>query len=87
LKPDGECQYDSQAMLRLFSEQHALWHRAVAAVAQLDALMSLAAAAAFADGPMCRPQFIQPGVKGRIATLPWSHENTALSHCRADDDM
>jgi len=69
LRPDSACWYDLQAMLRLFSEQHALWHRAVAAVAHLDALMSLAAAAAFADGPMCRPEFIQPGEKGRVAAL------------------
>ena len=75
LRPDSVCWYDLQAMLRLFSEQHALWHRAVAAVAHLDALMSLAAAAAFADGSMCRPQFIKPGMTRRIATL------LGVGHC------
>jgi DNA mismatch repair ATPase MutS len=48
-------------MLRLFSEQHALWQRAVAAMAHLDALMSLAGAAALSDGPMCRPEFVHQG--------------------------
>ena len=42
-------------MLQLFSEQHALWQRAVAAMAHLDALMSLAGAAALSDGPCAAP--------------------------------
>ena len=57
-------------MLRLFSEQHALWQRAVAAMAHLDALMSLAGAAALSDGPMCRPDFILAGPPSNNADLP-----------------
>lgn len=35
-----------------------MWSSAINAVAELDALMSLAAHALNADGPMCRPQLI-----------------------------
>ena len=44
--------------MQRFTASHALWQRAVSAMAQLDALMSLASAAAFADVPMCRPTFL-----------------------------
>lgn len=46
--------------MKQFAEKHALWMGAVEAMAQLDALLSLACAAAFgADGePMCRPTFL-----------------------------
>lgn len=50
-----------QAILRRFAENNAVWTAAVEAVAVLDALMSLAVAAACAAGPMVRPTI-----------LPWS---------------
>ena len=70
----------SQAMLRLFAEQHALWQRAVAAMAHLDALMSLAGAAALSDGPMCRPEFIRPGPFGGQA-------HSSYNICRTCDSV
>ena len=53
-------------MLR-FASSHALWGRVVSAMAHLDALMSLASAAAFSEGAMCRPSFLAvppPGCGG-----------------------
>jgi len=44
----------AQVMLQRFAERHKLWLAAVEAVAELDALMSLAIAAASGDGDMCR---------------------------------
>ncbi len=41
-------------MLRKFAEDHRAWLAAVEAMAELDALMSLAIAAASGDGDMCR---------------------------------
>lgn len=41
-------------MLQKFTKQHSLWLAAVEAIAELDALMSLAVAAASGDGSMCR---------------------------------
>jgi hypothetical protein len=43
-----------QVLLQRFSERRAVWLAAVEAAAQLDALMSLAMAAASGDGDMCR---------------------------------
>lgn len=53
-------------MVARFAEQQALWNGAVAAMAELDALMALAAAAeqAAAWGPVCRPTFVQPSAGG-----------------------
>ena len=49
-----------QGLLQRFSEHRAVWGGVVEAMAQVDALSSLAAAAndASAHGPVCRPQFI-----------------------------
>lgn len=52
-----------QGILRKFSENQAMWSAAVDAVAQLDALMSLAVAATCGSGTMSRPTF-----------LPWSSD-------------
>jgi len=46
------------ALVRRFVERRDLWLRAVDAVAELDALASLASAALHADGPVCRPRFV-----------------------------
>lgn len=43
-----------QVLLERFSDCRAVWLAAVEAAAQLDALMSLAMAAASGDGDMCR---------------------------------
>ena len=47
-------------ILGKFAEQHPTWLAAVEAVAELDALMSLAVAAASGDGDMCRCAFPYP---------------------------
>jgi len=47
-----------QSVMRKFSEHKDLWTAAVEAIADLDALMSLAKSAACSAGPMCRPEFI-----------------------------
>ncbi|KAK9807187.1 hypothetical protein WJX73_005617 [Symbiochloris irregularis] len=52
-----------KGLLMRFSQHRDTWGGAVEAMAQLDALASLAAAAmdASANGPVCRPEFIAPG--------------------------
>ena len=47
-----------QSAMRKFSEHKDLWVAAVEAIADLDALMSLAKSAACSAGPMCRPEFL-----------------------------
>ncbi|EFN52031.1 hypothetical protein CHLNCDRAFT_139631 [Chlorella variabilis] len=47
-----------QGMMRAFSQRKALWGAAVDCMAQLDALMSLAVAAACGSGTMCRPKLV-----------------------------
>ena len=47
-----------QGILRQFAERREVWAAAIEAVAQLDALMSLAVAAACGDGPMVRPTLV-----------------------------
>lgn len=51
-----------QGMVRRFAREHAAWEAAVQAVAELDALMSLAAVAdvGSSQGPMCRPKLVTP---------------------------
>lgn len=46
-----------QGLVQRFVSRKVLWMSAVHAVAELDALMSLATAAVSSDGPMCRPVF------------------------------
>jgi hypothetical protein len=52
-----------QDMIRRFVEDSSLWVGAVEAVAELDALTSLASHALNAEGAVCRPRFVpqQPG--------------------------
>ena len=47
--------------MRQFAKSHAVWEAAVDAVAELDALMSLAAVADMFSvyGPMCRPKLVE----------------------------
>lgn len=59
-----------QGILRQFAERQALWAAAVDAVAQLDALMSLAVAASCASGPMTRPKL-----------LPWTASDSPNGSC------
>ncbi|CAL8470971.1 g10513 [Coccomyxa elongata] len=51
-----------QGVVRRFAREHAAWEAAVQAVAELDALMSLAAVAdvGSSQGPMCRPKLVTP---------------------------
>ena len=51
-----------QGVVRRFAREHAAWEEAVQAVAELDALMSLAAVAdvGSSQGPMCRPKLVTP---------------------------
>ncbi len=58
-----------QGMMQSFSERKALWAAAVDCMAQLDALMSLAVAAACGSGTMCRPQLV-----------PWSPAGEPGAH-------
>lgn len=59
----------TQGLLRKFSAQKDIWTGAVDALAQVDALMSLAAAAELGGthGDMCRPNFLPPdGPNGQV---------------------
>jgi hypothetical protein len=62
-----------QGLLRKFSVQKDIWTGAVDALAQVDALMSLAAAAELGGthGAMCRPTFLPPDeASGRQVNKP-----------------
>ena len=52
--------------MQRFAAEHGVWQAALEAVAELDALMSLAHAADMgtAAGPMCRPRLVPAGVDG-----------------------
>jgi len=50
----------AQGMVRRFVDDRELWVGAVEAVAELDALMSLAAHAINAEGAVCRPRLVAP---------------------------
>ena len=69
-----------QGLLVQFARHAGLWQAAVKAMAELDALMSLAYAAQFAgDGaPMCRPNFVEPDAASPSA----SHVSTLLLACQ-----
>lgn len=60
-----------QGMMRRFAGRKALWDAAVDCMAQLDALMSLAVAAACGSGTMCRPKLV-----------PWSPAGEKLRGLR-----
>jgi len=47
-----------QNIMAKFAEHRTVWLEAVDRIASLDALMSLAKAAAYSDGPMCCPEFV-----------------------------
>ena len=51
-----------QGMVNRFAQEQQAWNGVITAMAELDALMSLAAAAeqASAYGPVCRPNFLPP---------------------------
>ena len=57
--------------MRQFAGRKALWDAAVDCMAQLDALMSLAVAAACGSGTMCRPTLVPWTPQGelRVAQL------------------
>lgn len=50
------------ALQRRFMEHSEVWRAALAAVAQLDVLGSLAMAASLADGVMCHPKYVCQGM-------------------------
>ena len=61
-----------QGLMAQFAERKEVWAAAVDCCAQLDALMSLAVAAACSGGPMTRPRLVpwrEGGAPGRPATL------------------
>lgn len=48
-----------QNIMKRFASYKSMWLDTVESIAQLDALMSLAKAAACGDGTMCRPEFVE----------------------------
>lgn len=58
--------------MQQFAREHAVWEAAVEAVAELDALMSLAAVAdvGSSQGPMCRPKLIAPQADAQVRQDP-----------------
>ena len=74
-----------QALLQRFSQHRSLWGGVVEAMAQVDALASLAAAAndASAHGPVCRPQFVSPEGQDTTAVRVIHHEivDVCLMNC------
>ena len=71
-----------QGLLKRFAEQQAVWTGAVAAMAQLDALMSLSAAAeqCSAWGPVCRPVFLPADSNRQVCS---ALEATSALHLNA----
>ena len=79
--------------MRQFAESHAVWEAAVDAVAELDALMSLASVADIFSiaGPMCRPKFVEaPGDRQVSAyatrNLQQSWAERGLHTCRTREN-
>jgi len=62
-----------------FAENRAVWLEAVDRIASLDALMSLAKAAACGDGPMCCPEFVKVSDEDASGGKPIFHA-TQLRH-------
>ena len=58
-------------MMRQFASRKALWDAAVDCMAQLDALMSLAVAAACGSGTMCRPTLVPWTPQGGWVAQLW----------------
>ena len=58
--------------MRQFAKSHTVWEAAVDAVAELDAMMSLACAADVFSvyGPMCRPRLIEARSKQQVRNHP-----------------
>ena len=58
---EGEISNAMQGVVRQFARSHSVWEAAVDVVAELDALMSLAAVADVGSvhGPMCRPKLVE----------------------------
>lgn len=72
-----------QGLVNKFAEQQAVWNGAVAAMAELDALMSLAAAAeqASAYGPVCRPSFVAAGPRdAQVEASIRHHSRRGMPH-------
>jgi len=55
-----------QGMVNSLAENQRVWNGTVAAMSELDALMSLAAFAEHSSawGPICRPVFVEPNADG-----------------------
>ena len=60
--------FGAQGVVRRFAGAHGAWEAALDAVANLDALMSLAACAEAggAQGPMCRPKLVPAQGQGQV---------------------
>jgi DNA mismatch repair protein MSH6 len=67
-----------QRALARFAARGAAWAAAVDATAQLDALLSLAVAAASGDGDMCRPEVLDEGAPGPPAFRACALRHPAL---------
>ena len=70
-------------MVNSFAENQQVWNGTVAAMSELDALMSLAAFAeqSSAWGPVCRPVFVEPNANGsQVDHRLLSKPSTGLLH-------
>ena len=67
--------------MRQFAKSHTVWEAAVDAVAELDALMSLAAVAdvGSAYGPMCRPRLIEARSDQQVRKTSMSNSLASVS--------
>ncbi|EIE20176.1 hypothetical protein COCSUDRAFT_18682, partial [Coccomyxa subellipsoidea C-169] len=74
-----------QGVVRRFAREHAVWEAAVEAMAELDALMSLAAVAdvGSAQGPMCRPRLVPADRDRQIFTAKGLRHPSAGLHMSA----
>lgn len=71
-----------QGVVRRFAREHAVWEAAVEAIAELDALMSLAAVAevSTSQGPMCRPKLLEPCGEQQVRILPrWRIKSKSIT--------
>lgn len=73
----------AQGMVRQFAKSHAVWEAAVDAVAELDALMSLASVAGMfsVSGPMCRPKLVEACDDQQVSDCI-TRSNDRIYHCK-----
>jgi DNA mismatch repair ATPase MutS len=75
--------YSMQGMVNTFAENQQVWNGTVAAMSELDALMSLAAFAEHSSawGPICRPLFVEPDAYGSQVSSPPLLELSVYDSC------